>query len=193
MSKKKTSLFKIIIGLFFFWSGVGIGIYYYTTYTSADHFLEGEHVTYLVINDKILDYRNIGRENSDKKKSAENWINQNPEHNIATWGGVATQNNEDNQNTHFIGHNPGVFRDLTSLRLNDVISVYDNINDMRNYIVSEIAMIDDEGNLINQENVNIYEKIVGAGNEERITLQACLSDVTNIVVIAKADAEIERK
>ncbi|WP_172209926.1 sortase domain-containing protein [Lactococcus hodotermopsidis] len=183
MNKKKIRTLRILLGLLIVLSGIGGGVYYYLNYVDGDRASASSHLkTYFVINGKQFEYKNIGRDGDNK---AQKWIDNNPERNIASWGGKPIQDNDENLNTHFIGHNPGVFRELISMRINSVIEVHDNINPIRNYKVTDILMVDDEGNLIDQVGVNVYEQMVEPGADERITLQACLSDITNIVIVAK--------
>lgn len=101
---------------------------------------------------------------------------------IATWGGATTQSGTDNKNTHFIGHNPGIFKVLFSVKINDEIIVKDTYTET-SYIVAEIFTVDDYG-VSMADNVNHYKTITEAGDDERITLQTCINKDVNLIVIA---------
>jgi len=103
----------------------------------------------------------------------------------ATWGGNPTQSGTDNQNTHFIGHNPGFFSPVLSLSAGDAITVTDGVGNPTTYIVNGLINVDDSGRDINS-GLDNWDQITSAGGGERITLQTCLGDSVNLIVFAQA-------
>ncbi|MFR3684010.1 MAG: sortase domain-bontaining protein [Enterococcus sp.] len=103
----------------------------------------------------------------------------------ATWGGNPTQSGTDNQNTHFIGHNPGVFSPILSLGAGSPITVTDSAGNATTYIVNGIIQVDDSGRDIHSGQDN-WDQITSAGGGERITLQTCITDAVNLIVFAQA-------
>ena len=103
----------------------------------------------------------------------------------ATWGGNPIQSGTDNQNTHFIGHNPGVFSSIFSLSAGSPIIVTDSLGNATTYIVNGIIQVDDSGRDIHSGQGN-WDQITSAGGGERITLQTCITDTVNLIVFAQA-------
>lgn len=103
----------------------------------------------------------------------------------ATWGGNPTQSGTDGQNTHFIGHNPGVFSPICSLGPGNEIIVTDSAGNATKYIVTGVIHVDDSGRDINSGQDN-WDQITSSGGGERITLQTCLGDTVNQIVYAQA-------
>ncbi|WP_430620880.1 class F sortase [Enterococcus sp. DIV0800] len=104
---------------------------------------------------------------------------------IATWGGNPVQSGNDNQNTHFIGHNPGIFAPLLTLSGGDSIIVTDSGNIVTTYIVQGIIQVDDSGRDIHSGQ-DYWDQITSTSGGERITLQTCLSETHNLIVFAQA-------
>lgn len=102
---------------------------------------------------------------------------------VATFGGAAYQSADDGVNTHFIGHNPGIFSHLFSLVIGDKVVVTDANGNPSTYLVSSILQVDDYGTNI-ATNENWVDYILDPGSEERITLQTCINADINLVVIA---------
>lgn len=102
----------------------------------------------------------------------------------ATWGGAAVQSGSDGLNTHFIGHNPGIFNVLFSLTGGSVIQVSDSNNQVTNYTVTGITQVDDYA--VSADGTDYYDQMIGTGGGERITLQTCINDSTNLIVFAQA-------
>lgn len=75
----------------------------------------------------------------------------------------------DDENTYFIGHNPGVFSGVMDLELGDEITVWDGAGRKRNYYVFDVLT------LPNQSNYFRYEGRI-APSGETITLQTCCAD-----------------
>lgn len=103
----------------------------------------------------------------------------------ATWGGNPIQSGTDNQNTHFIGHNPGIFSPVLSLNPSDAITVTDSAGNPTTYIVNGLVQVDDSGVNIASGQDN-WDQITSAGGGERITLQTCIGDSVNLIVYAQA-------
>lgn len=112
-------------------------------------------------------------------------IDSNPDSMISTWGGAATQSGTDGQNTHFIGHNPGVFSVVFNLTTGNQIVVTDANGTPTAYTVSSIFQVDHYATGV-ADGVNYWDTITGTGGGERITLQACVNDTVNIIIIAYA-------
>lgn len=85
----------------------------------------------------------------------------------AAW--VSDGNVTDNENTYFIGHNPGVFSGVMDLELGDKITVWDGKGRSRTYYVFDVLT------LPNQSNYFRYEGRI-APTGESITLQTCCAD-----------------
>lgn len=112
-------------------------------------------------------------------------IDANPYGMASTFGGSAVQSGSDNMNTHFIGHNPGVFAPVFNLGNGSQIIVTDASGTPTTYTVKQIIQVDDYGFGIN-DSVDYYDTIIGNGGGERITLQTCITDTENLIVIAYA-------
>ncbi|MGM0175134.1 sortase domain-containing protein [Enterococcus sp. DIV0800] len=131
----------------------------------------------LKINGQLISYTNAGQGNGQAI------IDANPNE-VATWGGVPTQSGNDNANTHFIGHNPGIFDVLFSLQPDATISVADTTGAISNYHVTQIVTVDDSGYAA--DGTDYWDQITGTGGGERITLQTCINDDYNLIVFANA-------
>ena len=103
----------------------------------------------------------------------------------STFGGATVQSGTDGLNTHFIGHNPGIFSAIFNLASGDPIVVTDAAGAATTYTVSQIVEVDDYGYGL-QDGADYYDVITGTGGGERITLQGCITDTTNLIVIATA-------
>lgn len=131
----------------------------------------------LKINGQLIPYTNAGQENGQAI------IDSNP-NKVATWGGEPTQSRTDNANTHFIGHNPGIFNILFSLQPGAVISVTDATGTTSDYHITQIITVDDSGYAA--DGTDYWDQITGTGGGERITLQTCINDDDNLIVFANA-------
>lgn len=127
------------------------------------------------INGQFISYSNAGQGNGQAI------IDANPNL-VATWGGSATQSGNDGLNTHFIGHNPGIFNVLFSVGHGDQIEVSDSGNQVTNYTVSHVVTVDDYG--MAADGTDYWDQITGSGGGERITLQTCINDDYNLIVFA---------
>ncbi|REC31090.1 sortase [Enterococcus pseudoavium] len=127
------------------------------------------------INDQLISYSNAG------KASGQAVIDANPNQ-VATWGGAAVQSGTDEANTHFIGHNPGIFNVLFSVGVGDRIEVSDGSNQITDYTVTQIVTVDDSG--MAAAGTDYWEQITGTGGGERMTLQTCINDDYNLIIFA---------
>lgn len=84
--------------------------------------------------------------------------------------------------SHFIGHNPGAFTGLLSLGVGSEIRVNDRDGYTRVYIVKEIMEVDD---LTCDANGYDHWSDLFECSGERISLQTCLGDNWNRIVIAE--------
>lgn len=102
---------------------------------------------------------------------------------ISTWGGAETYSGTDGHNTHFIGHNPGVFSVLLKVSMGSPIIVTDGNGAATTYSVTNIFTVDDNAyNKKDQE--NYYTYIASKQGGEVITLQTCLSSEENLIIRA---------
>ena len=123
-----------------------------------------------------IPYQNAG------EASGQSIIN-NDRNMVATFGGATYQSADDGLNTHFIGHNPGIFSHLFSLAIGDTVVVTDSNGTPSTYVVSSIFEVDDYGTDL-ATNENRIDYILDPGSEERITLQTCINQEFNLVVVA---------
>lgn len=90
-----------------------------------------------------------------------------PEATAAAW--VSNGDVTDNENTYFIGHNPGVFSGVMNLDVGDKVTVWDGKGRSRTYYVFDVLT------LPNQSNYFRYEGRISPTGES-ITLQTCCAD-----------------
>ncbi|WP_314067338.1 sortase domain-bontaining protein [uncultured Vagococcus sp.] len=128
---------------------------------------------------KTISYQNAGKGNGQAV------INRNPNSLASTWGGKAIQSGTDNSNTHFIGHNPGAFNSLISLKNGVSIVITDSKGAAKTYVVNAIYKVDDYAKGITN-GVNYWSRITGTSGGERVTFQTCLTSKINLIVEAKA-------
>ncbi len=125
-----------------------------------------------------IPYQNAGQ------SSGQQVIDSNPNM-IATWGGAAVQSGNDGANTHFIGHNPGIFNVLFSLSTGSQIIVTDGSGTPTYYTVDQLFQVDDYATGI-ADGQSYADDIIGTSGGERITLQTCVNDAVNLIVVARA-------
>lgn len=139
-----------------------------TTYSAMTMYLAGTAVA----------YQNGGT------GSGQSIIDGNPYGVVSTWGGAAYQSGSDGMNSHFIGHNPGIFANLFSLGSGSQIVVTDASGNPTVYTATTFLKVNDSG--VGSDGKNYWSLITGTGGGERITLQTCIDDSTNYIVIAYA-------
>ncbi|MGX7202720.1 sortase [Enterococcus plantarum] len=131
----------------------------------------------ITMNGQSIPYQNGGQ------GSGQSIIDSNPGGVASTWGGAAVQSGDDGQNTHFIGHNPGVFSAVFSLGSGSQIVVTDGNGTPTTYTVRTILQLDDYGTEVGT-GTDYWDLTIGAGGGERITLQSCINDDINLFAIA---------
>lgn len=136
-------------------------------------------VNTLYIAGQAISYQNGGQ------TYGQSIIDANPNSAVSTWGGSGTQSGSDGLNTHFIGHNPGIFSVLFNVSNGNQIVVTDSNGTPTTYTVSSIFQVNHYAQGVN-DNVDYWDTIAGTGGGERITLQTCLNDTINYIVIATA-------
>lgn len=112
-------------------------------------------------------------------------IDNNPYGTASTWGGAPIQAGNDGQNTHIIGHTPGLFSVLFSVGIGSTVVVTDSAGVPTTYVVNNILHLDDSGFELGT-GADYWDVTVGTGGGERITLQTCISDTENLIVLASA-------
>lgn len=131
----------------------------------------------LTMNGTVIPYQNGGQ------GAGQSIIDANPNGVASTWGGAPVQSGDDGQNTHFIGHNPGIFSAVFSLSIGSQIVVTDAAGTPTTYTVQSLLQLDDYGNEVGT-GTNYFDFIVGTGGGERISLQSCINDDINLFAIA---------
>ncbi len=130
----------------------------------------------MYIGELVIPYYNAGQ------GSGQSVIDNNPNV-VATWGGAPIQSGTDGSNTHFIGHNPGIFSVITQIGIGNQIVVTDSNAIPTYYNVREIFQVDDQAMGV-YDGQDYWDYITGVGGEERMTMQTCLSDTINLIVVA---------
>lgn len=88
----------------------------------------------------------------------------------------------DGQPTHIIGHSPGVFDQELQLNVGDTITIWDRNGQRRDYTVYETLDVNDDA-YDRQGNVQ-WDSILHQPGES-ISLQACIDDYWNRMVLAR--------
>ncbi|WP_165964833.1 sortase [Periweissella cryptocerci] len=104
-----------------------------------------------------------------------------PEKGAGAWYGTGLTH--DGKPTHFIGHNPGAFHEVTKLKKGDKITVIDSKGKKRTYKVNRVADVYDNGKNVQTHEKEMYNIFIAPG--ERITLQTCLTSTKNRLIFAK--------
>lgn len=104
-----------------------------------------------------------------------------PSSGAGTWTGTGMVN--DGAPTHFIGHNPGDFAPVMNITVGTPITVVDGQGNSRTYVVYEVLDVTDDGINAHDPNDNAWDRIIEAGGE-RISLQTCITDSVNRIVLA---------
>lgn len=136
---------------------------------------EAMQANQLKIGGQMISYLNAGQGNGQAI------IDANPNL-VATWGGASVQSGNDGANTHFIGHNPGIFNVLFSVGVGETIDISDSSNNLTTYTVSQIVTVNDSG--VAADGTDYWDQITGSGGGERISLQTCINDDYNLIVFA---------
>lgn len=114
--------------------------------------------------------------------TASNGAAEAPASGAGTWTGTGAVN--DGAPTHFIGHNPGDFSPVMNLTVGSPITVVDAAGNTRTYTVYEVLDVRDDGFNANDPADDTWFRLIDAGGE-RISLQTCITDTVNRVVLAQ--------
>ncbi|GGI66308.1 sortase domain-bontaining protein [Enterococcus alcedinis] len=96
------------------------------------------------------------------------------------WRGNGKVN--DKKTTHIIGHNPGSFAGMFKLKKGSIIKVVDSDGKTRNYKVYSILTVNDN---VYGKNGKDYWSTIFNQKGEAISLQTCINDYWNLIVLAK--------
>ncbi|MDQ0353010.1 uncharacterized protein YgiM (DUF1202 family) [Alkalibacillus filiformis] len=134
----------------------------------------------IYFHDQAVSYKNGGQANGQQI------IDSGPF--ASTWGGAETFSGTDGMNTHFIGHNPGVFNNIWTA--NEFVITDSDGNAFR-YTVDDVYQVDDHAIGID-DGENYWSRITGTGGGERVTFQACLTedDTINWIIEASSQGQI---
>jgi hypothetical protein len=131
----------------------------------------------MYIGGKAISYRNGGIANGQRIIDSNSSL-------ISTWGGAEVFSGNDGYNTHFIGHNPGIFSVMTRMSTGNTIVVTDGSGNPTTYRITRIFKVDDNAQN-HSDGVNYYNYMVSKRGGEVITLQTCLSSNENLVIRAE--------
>jgi hypothetical protein len=109
------------------------------------------------------------------KSEGQKWIDQHPDTQATTYGGMKFYSGTDHHNTHFIGHNPGAFEPFADALVGEEIAVTDYNKKITKYVIKKIAVVDRKGYDVNTRQ-SLRVAIIDPGMSERITLQTCLDE-----------------
>ncbi|MGX7149895.1 immunoglobulin-like domain-containing protein [Enterococcus ureasiticus] len=99
-----------------------------------------------------------------------------------TWTGTGAVN--DQLPTHFIGHNPGDFAGVMNITIGTPITVVDGNGNAKTYVVYEVLDVADDGINANDPSDDTWARVIEDGGE-RISLQTCITDTVNRIVLAR--------
>lgn len=125
--------------------------------------------------DVVISYKNGGKSNG------QSIIDKNANTLVSTWGGAEIYSGTDNKNTHFVGHNPGVFKRIPSYPIGTVITITDSKGNPATYRVTEKFVVDDYGMDVSTK-VNRYNEIVSIRGGEVIHIQTCKDGGNNWIL-----------
>lgn len=105
-----------------------------------------------------------------------------PNTGAGTWIGTGAV--DDQLPTHFIGHNPGDFAGVMNITVGTPIIVVDVNGNAKTYTVYEVLDVADDGINANDPSDDTWPRVIDAGGE-RISLQTCITDTINRIVLAR--------
>lgn len=111
-----------------------------------------------------------------------NGVGSAPASGCGTWTGTGLVN--DGAPTHFIGHNPGDFSPVMNITVGTSITVVDSANQTRTYTVYEVLDVNDDGTNADNSSDDTWQRVIDDSGE-RISLQTCITDSVNRIVLAK--------
>ncbi|MFH5837315.1 SH3 domain-containing protein [Proteiniclasticum sp. C24MP] len=130
----------------------------------------------MYIGGKAITYKNGGQSDGQRIIDSSSSL-------ISTWGGAATYSGTDGKNTHFIGHNPGIFSVMLHVSTGNTIIVTDAKGSPTTYKITRIFKVDDYG--VNpSDGKNYYNYLTSTRGGEVITLQTCINDDLNLIIRA---------
>lgn len=130
----------------------------------------------MYIGGKAITYKNGGQSDGQRIIDGNSSV-------ISTWGGAATYSGTDGKNTHFIGHNPGVFSVMFNVSTGNKIVVTDAKGSPTTYKITRIFKVDDYG--VNpSDGENYYNYLTSTRGGEVITLQTCINSNLNLIIRA---------
>jgi|SRR5690625_262230 len=118
---------------------------------------------HIYFNGKAVPYKNVGMGGN----RAQNVIDTS--NYAATFGGAATFSGTDGKNTHFVGHNGGR-NQFGGMHTASKFVVTDANGTPFTYYKTRMYVVNEKG--IGEDGKNYYDRIVGTGGGERITLQS---------------------
>ena len=130
----------------------------------------------MYIGGKAITYKNGGQSDGQRIIDSNSSV-------ISTWGGAATYSGTDGKNTHFIGHNPGVFSVMFKVTTGNKIVVTDAKGTPTTYKITRIFKVDDNGNNPS-DGQNYYNYLTSTRGGEVITLQTCINSSLNLIIRA---------
>lgn len=131
----------------------------------------------MYIGGKAITYKNGGQSDGQRIIDSNSSV-------ISTWGGAATYSGTDGKNTHFIGHNPGVFSVMFNVSTGNKIIVTDAKGSPTTYKITRIFKVDDYG--VNpSDGENYYNYLTSTRGGEVITLQTCINSNLNLIIRAE--------
>ena len=105
-----------------------------------------------------------------------------PANGCGTWTGTGAV--DDNAPTHFIGHNPGDFSKVMDITVGTPITVLDDQGHSKTYTVYEVLDVNDDGTNAHDSSDDTWQRVINDGGE-RISLQTCITDTVNRIVLAR--------
>ena len=99
-----------------------------------------------------------------------------------TWTGTGAV--DDNAPTHFIGHNPGAFSSVMDITIGTPITVIDEQGHAKIYTVYEVLNVNDNGINADNPSDDTWPRVIDDSGE-RISLQTCITDSVNRIVLAR--------
>lgn len=105
-----------------------------------------------------------------------------PANGCGTWTGTGAV--DDNAPTHFIGHNPGDFSKVMDIAVGTPITVIDDQGHSKIYTVYDVLDVNDDGTNAHDNSDDTWQRVINDGGE-RISLQTCITDTVNRIVLAR--------
>lgn len=130
---------------------------------------------------KAIPYKNSGQSGGQATIDKTN--------NASTWGGASVFSGLDGKNTHLIGHNGGR-NQFGGMHTQSVFIVTDAQGRAFRYVKTTMYVVNEYGVRVS-DGKNMWDRIVGTGGGERITLQSTKKHPLKYIVEAKFDKQIQ--